>query len=140
MLKKEIWILFFASIAMFGCTKNEPPKGIISKENMIGLLVDMHITDSYLNQVPNPDTLQMQAKARYNYIFKRYNTDSTKFSKSLNYYSLKSKELNEMYQKVTDSLDVLQKSLHPKPNFKKVAKPIKKLKVNAKKLDDLSRQ
>jgi hypothetical protein len=140
MLKKEYWVLIIAFIVLLGCKNNELPKGIIAKENMVGLLVDMHISDSYLNQVTNPDTLQMQAKVRYNYIFKRYHTDSTKFSNSLNYYSLKAEELTEIYKKVTDSLDALQKGLHPKTKYKKVEKPIKKSKINAKKLDDLSRQ
>ena len=119
MLKKEIWVLFFVLSVIIGCKDDEIPKGIISKENMIGILVDMHITDAYLNQVSNNDTLQMEAKSRYNYIFKQHQIDSVKFSKSLHYYSLKSKDLNDMYKKVMDSLDVLQKGLHPKPKFKK---------------------
>jgi DNA-directed RNA polymerase subunit H (RpoH/RPB5) len=119
MLKKEIWVLFFVLIAILGCKHEDIPKEIISKENMIGLLVDMHITDAYLNQVSNNDTLQMEAKARYNFIFKQHHTDSVKFSRSLKYYSLRSKDLNDMYKKVMDSLDVMQKGLHPKPKFKK---------------------
>lgn len=122
MLNKRIWVLFFVLSVSIGCKHDEIPKGIISKENMIVVLVDMHITDAYLNQVSNNDTLQMEAKARYNYIFKQHQIDSVKFSKSLRYYSLKSKELKEIYQKVMDSLDVIQKELQPKPKFEKKIK------------------
>ena len=124
MLNKKLSALFGVFIFFISCQGEKAPAGIIEKEKMIGVLVDMHISDSYLYQVQNTDTMLMQAKTRYNYIFKKYAIDSVKFSKSLNYYSLQPKELNEMYQKVVDSLEGLEKNLQPKP----IPKPKPKVK------------
>ncbi len=115
---KKLSVLFFVFIFLISCKEEKTPIGIIAKDKMVGILVDMHISDAYLNQVINVDTLQGQAKSRYNYIFKKYKTDSTKFSKSLNYYSLKTDEFDKMYQNVLDSLDRLDNSLKPKLKLK----------------------
>lgn len=119
---KKLSALFCVFIFLISCKQDETPKGIIDKDKMTGILVDMHISDSYLNQISNADTMQMQAKRRYNYIFKKYNIDSLKFSKSLNYYSLKANELDGIYKNVIDSLDHISNSLKPKPKLKQKSK------------------
>jgi hypothetical protein len=129
MWMKKLSALFCVFIFLISCKQEETPKGIIDKDKMTGILVDIHISDSYLNQTSNADTMLMQAKTRYNYIFKKYNIDSLKFSKSLNYYSLKANELDEIYKNVIDSLDDISNSLKPKlklkPKSKAKAKSIK---------------
>ena len=125
MLMKKLSALFCVFIFLISCKQDETPKGIIEKDKMTGILVDMHISDSYLNQISNADTMQMQAKSRYNYIFKKHNIDSLKFSKSLNYYSLKASELDAIYKNVIDSLDYISNSLKPKIKLKNKSKAIK---------------
>ncbi len=125
MLMKKLSALFCVFIFLISCKQDETPKGIIEKDKMTGILVDMHISDSYLNQISNADTMQMQAKSRYNYIFKKHNIDSLKFSKSLNYYSLKANELDAIYKNVIDSLDYISNSLKPKIKLKNKSKAIK---------------
>jgi len=122
---KKLSALFCVFIFLISCKQDETPKGIIEKDKMTGILVDMHISDSYLNQISNADTMQMQAKSRYNYIFKKHNIDSLKFSKSLNYYSLKANELDAIYKNVIDSLDYISNSLKPKIKLKNKSKAIK---------------
>lgn len=119
---KKLSALFCVFIFLMSCKQDETPKGIIEKDKMTGILVDMHISDAYLNQISNTDTMQMQAKSRYNYIFKKYQIDSLSFSKSLNYYSLKTNELDAIYKKVIDSLDYISNSLKPKPKLKNKSK------------------
>jgi hypothetical protein len=84
MIKEKIFILFCLSLFLFSCQQDKTPKGIIEKDKMINVMVDFQITDSYLNQIPNQDTMKMQAHTRYNYIFKKYDIDSATFSRSLN--------------------------------------------------------
>jgi hypothetical protein len=128
MLNKKLSALFGVFIFFISCQGEKAPAGIIEKDKMIGIFVDMHISDSYLYQIQNTDTMLMQAKSRYNYIFKKHAIDSAKFSNSLNYYSLNPKELDEMYQKVVDSLEGLEKSLKPKPKVLRKPKPKPKAK------------
>jgi len=120
--------LFF----LLSCNRDDTPKGIINKDQMVNVLFDMGITDAYLNQIYVPDSLQRQAHTRYNYVFKKNNIDSAKFTKSLKYYSLRTTELNEIFSKVTDSLIRLQKA-----DSVKTAKKIKKLKRKTKIKNDL---
>ncbi|MBK0384398.1 DUF4296 domain-containing protein [Pedobacter sp. SD-b] len=115
--------LFF----LFSCKQQETPKGIINKDQMVNVLFDMGITDAYLGQVFKPDSLLREAHTRYNYIFKKNNIDSAKFTRSLKYYSLNAKELKEIYAKVTDSLNNLQKDRRKK--MIKKTKLIKRKKV-----------
>lgn len=121
---KKIIVSFAIVLLFLACNQNKVPKNVIDQDKMIDVLVDMQITDAYLNQVYNPDTQKMQAHSRYNYLFKKHKIDSTKFSESLKYYSLDPKRMEEMYTLVDDSLSRYEESLKPKP------KKVKKLKKN----------
>ena len=124
MLLKKLSVFIGVLMFMFSCKQEELPTGIIEKEKMVNVLVDMQITDAQLNQVANIDTMLMQAKSRYTFIFKKHAIDSVMFSRSLNYYSLKSVELDKMYQTVIDSLELMKENAKPKPQkVKRVKKP-----------------
>lgn len=117
---------------LISCDRDDTPEGIINKDQMENVLFDMGITDAYLNQVNNTDSLQRQAHTRYNYVFKKNNIDSVKFTKSLKYYSLRTIELDEIFKKVTDSLIRLEKA-----DSLKTIKKIKKIKRKTKLKNDL---
>lgn len=106
MIKQKIAILFSFCLIFISCGQEEAPKGIIEKQKMISVMVDMQITDAYLNQVMNSDTMMMQAHTRYDYIFKKYGIDSAQFSRSLSYYSKRPDEFNKMFNGVLDSLNM----------------------------------
>ena len=128
MLIKKLSVIIAVLMFMFSCKQEELPAGIIEKGKMVNVLVDMQITDAYLNQVPNVDTMLMQAKSRYTYVFKKHSIDSAKLSRSLYYYSLRSVELDEMYQTVIDSLEIMKENAKPKPQKIKKIKRVKKTK------------
>lgn len=106
-------IVFFC----ISCNQDSPPKGVLDKEAMLNVMVDMQLTDAVLNLVYNSDTMKMQAKARYNYLFKKHDIDSATFSKSLRYYSKDPVELDSMYSLVSDSLTRLKEIVSPKPQI-----------------------
>ncbi len=120
--------LFF----LLSCNRDNTPKGIINKDQMVKVLFDMGITDAYLNQIGPTDSLLRQAHTRYNYIFKKNRIDSTKFSKSLKYYSLRTEELDEIFSKVNDSLIILEKA-----DSVKVKRKLKMIKRKTKLKNDL---
>lgn len=117
---------------LLSCNRDDTPKGIINKDEMVNVLFDMSITDAYLNQIYKPDSLQRQAHTRYNYLFKKNKIDSAKFTKSLKYYSLRSTELDEIFTKVTDSLTRLEKA-----DSVKTRKKVKRIKRKTKLKNDL---
>jgi hypothetical protein len=112
---KRIFTLFCLSLVFLACNQSSLPKGIMDEEKMVQVLMDVHIADSYLNQVYQRDTLLMQAHARYNYIFKKHQIDSATLTKNIRYYSLRPKVLAQIYQTVQDSLQLREESRKPKP-------------------------
>lgn len=128
MLLKKLSVLIGVFILMISCQQEKQPAGIIEKEKMVSVLIDINIVDAYLNQVPQVDTMLMQAKSRYTYVFKKHGIDSVKFSKSLNYYSLRSAELDQMYQTVIDSLEKMVAREREKPKKVKRVKKVTKTK------------
>lgn len=106
------FILLIAVVLFYvACNQNSVPKGIIEKDKMLNVLLDMQLTDAALNQVYNNDTMKMQAHSRYNYLFAKYKIDSATFTNSLKYYSRNAAELDTMYAQVSDSLIRFQKKL-----------------------------
>jgi len=97
--------LFFVLIFFTGCIFGTP-KGIIHKADMISLLTDMHLVDSYTAMLKQ-DTIKQLTADLYQSVFNKYHTDSVQFRKSLEYYSRNPEEFSLMYQKVGANLDSL---------------------------------
>ena len=113
--------LFFLALLFLGaCSgKEKTPAGIIKKDQMVGLLTDIHIVNGTLYMVPQmPDSLYKYGMGRYLIVFKKHHTDTTQFKKSIMYYASKPDELETMYQQVMNNLqakgDSLSKKTHKK--------------------------
>lgn len=138
---KKLLILFsFTAFLFASCKDDSTPKGIIKQEKMVGILTDMHIVDSYFNQFSSADTILMQAKSRYNYIFKKYETDSTKFSKSLVYYSKDPKGLNKMYDEVIAQITAEEDGIQAAQTEKLLRRDSIQKKKNKKRTDSIMRK
>jgi hypothetical protein len=107
-------ILFFCLLLfLLGCNSEEkPPVDVLNRHHMALLLMDMHIIDGTLYNMPQqPDTLAKHGLAMYYALFKAYHTDSTQFKKSLRYYTTHPIELNLIYNGILDRLKVKADSL-----------------------------
>lgn len=108
----KILILLFASVLFYtACQQSNLDNGIIVKDKMVNVLLDMQLADASLNQVNNNDSMKMYAHSRYNYIFNKYKIDSTIFTNSLKFYAKDPVELDSMYSIVSDSLLSLEKEI-----------------------------
>ncbi|MFC5284772.1 DUF4296 domain-containing protein [Pedobacter alpinus] len=125
---KNVVIIFVLALGILSCNQNELPKNVMDEQKLVKVLVDMEITDSYLNHVYQPDTQKMQAHTRYNYIFKKHKIDSAKFTNSLKYYSLDPKNMHAIYTLVEDSITKWEIALKPKPKRVKKVKKVKNVK------------
>ncbi len=125
-------LIIVCAFFLLSCNRDDASKGIINKDQMVNVLFDMGVTDAYLNQIYKPDSLMRQAHTRYNYVFKKNNIDSAKFTKSLKYYSLRTTELDEIFNLVIDSLNRIVKA-----DSIKAAKKIIKIKRKRKIKNDL---
>src|SRR5882757_1140613 len=78
---------------------------------MIKLLAEVHLVDGSLYSQAGNDSLYKYGTSRYQYVFKKFHTDSTGFKRSMKYYTTQSDDLLKMYDEVgkilqnkTDSL------------------------------------
>lgn len=115
---KRLLLIVISVFFVLSCKQDGVPEGVIPKEKMLKVMIDMQLSEAYLNQVYKEDTLKMQAHSRYNYVFNKYKIDSAQFTNSLKYYSLDGKELDAILTEASDSLVRLQESLQKEQELK----------------------
>ncbi len=96
-------LFFFAAVVMLASCKQGRPDGILSPKQMVPLLVDVHIVDGSLSNVPAmPDSLFKHGVSRYDKLFKAHGADSVQFRKSFAWYANEPDQLYDIYVKVSD--------------------------------------
>lgn len=98
------------SIIIFGC-KDKLPKGIIEAERLQKILYDIHVVDGYISSVPGQDSARKVAASYYKGIYKKFNTDSAQYNRSLNYYYAHPKELSEIYANISKEIGAQKRAM-----------------------------
>ena len=99
---KSFLYLFLTLIFLSSC-KPGIPKDIIQPDDMALVLTDIHLVDGYISNV-TPDSAKIIAASYYNGVYKKFNIDSAKFNKSMDYYNVKPAIMDDIYKKVTATL------------------------------------
>lgn len=86
----------------------EKPKNLISKEDMVNILIDLKIIAS-ITAVDDIKVLDSNNVQSQKYIYKKYNIDSTQFAMSNDYYAFHINDYEAIYIKVKDSLEALSR-------------------------------
>jgi hypothetical protein len=112
-MRKYITLFFSVLLFLTACSWSGTPNDVLSEDQMIPLLVDMHITDASLMNIPQaPDTLYKYGYGRYAIVFDKYHTDSAQFRKSYKYYTTKPVVFADMYDKILKILQAKSDSLN----------------------------
>lgn len=84
------------------------PKGLLSKEQMVNILTDIHIAEARANrsQLRSFDSIQVYYKVLENDVFKKHKVDSAAYKRSYQYYLEHMKEMDDIYTAVVDSLSL----------------------------------
>jgi hypothetical protein len=126
MLKK--FLIFFGVILMlggcYGNKKPEKPANLISKEDMVNILIDIKIVTSATGT--NRLVLENSGINPKTYIYKKYQIDSLQFAQSNEYYAFYTDQYDVIYTKVNDSLKEL----------KEIYKEINKRELEEKRVQD----
>lgn len=108
MIIKRVIVYIGFSLLVTACyqfKKPEKPKGLISKETMVNILIDVKLL-----AVANTEAKKKMKDSgivREKYIYAKYNIDSAQFALSNNYYAYHVKDYEDIYLKVKDSLEQL---------------------------------
>ena len=106
-MKNIIYICFF--ILLLSCeskVKFEKPENLLSKEEMIDLLTDMHLANatSGINNINEEKNLNYMAL-----VYEKYGVDSVRFAESNLYYAANVDDYEKIFVAVEKRLMVLKK-------------------------------
>lgn len=86
-MRKHIILFFSALLFLFACHDDEKTKGIIPRDQMVSLLVDIHLVDGAMANQASGDSIYKNGTGRYLFVLKQHHTDTAKFKKSMQYYT-----------------------------------------------------
>lgn len=143
-MRRLIWVLGITFL-WIGC-KPGMPNDVIKPDKMEKILYDIHVADGYVSTIYVTDSAKKVAASFYKGIYKKFNTDSVQYSKSMAYYNAHTDELGKIYSNISKKLE-WQKNRMQKIESEKISKlseavpvlatdkPVKNLKGAPKKLE-----
>ena len=107
-LIKIKYFMFLTFFIMVSCQDNTE-QGIIPKDIMIDILIDMHISEKAISELSyEKDTLKALFKMKELEIFNKHLVTEEMYRRSYSHYFFNPKELDNIYQVVIDSLSLYQ--------------------------------
>ena len=114
-MKKHL-VVFFV-ILVVSCTYNsKEPDYVIPKDDMVNIILDIHIMDGLLNINSIKDEFEekMDSSDYYYLIFEKYGYDEKDFDTSLYYYGEHINKYDEIYEQVLNKLTLLDADIKEK--------------------------
>lgn len=107
MIKKTLPYIMIAlfMVSCYEIEKPKKPKNLISKEEMVNILLDLKLLVSTTGQ--NVKVLDSNNVDVERFVYNKYNIDSTQFALSSDYYAHNIEDYEAIYEKVKDSLEAL---------------------------------
>ena len=104
---KKLYCILIA-LLVFACVQQEePPENLISKDQMIKILIDIHIAEAIVNIMNvSKDSSMVMFNGLEQKIFDKYRMDKEQFHDSYNYYLHNINILDDIYTVVVDSLSM----------------------------------
>lgn len=107
----------FLLIACFSCNKHKIPEDILTEDEMVEVLIDIHLAEGMVSSFPiHYDSQRVLYPYFENEVFLKHDIPDSVFKKSLEYYMLDIKTMDRIYARTIDSLHVVEKARNPNPN------------------------
>lgn len=92
-------------IALFSCSDDQKPKGLIEKERFVEVLTDIRIMEAaYGVSFKQKDSVKVSINALYDSLFKSNNLSKEQFLDSYRFYSETANELSSIEDMVMEKL------------------------------------
>jgi hypothetical protein len=107
-MKNLLYVFLF--LFLYSCTKKEIkiPPYVLSKEQMVPLLADVHIAQSANTMYGVSDTMRYPMKDFMTYILKIHHTTQAQYDSSISFYSNHPEMMKDIYDKVITELSKKQ--------------------------------
>jgi hypothetical protein len=101
--------LIFIFLLLSACVEPEkPPANLLTKEQMIAILTDIHIAESKVNMMNlrSYDSMQVLYRKLESDIYKKHRVDTAVYNVSYRYYLENMQLMDEIYAALVDSLSL----------------------------------
>jgi hypothetical protein len=108
--------LFSFSLFLFSCQQKktpEKPAYLIDKDEMVNIMVDMHIVETAANlKVYPPDSAQQMYQNHFASIYLTHEVTKEKFDSSLYYYSTQTDQMNVIYDQILENISEMESQVN----------------------------
>ncbi|XOV91106.1 MAG: DUF4296 domain-containing protein [Bacteroidota bacterium] len=112
-VKKPFLILSLFLTLSFSCSNEEVPEGVLDKDKMMEVLMEIHILEAKIQKLYVPaDSSELLYHHYEKMLFDDLGVTEEEYDKSLIYYVDHSDELGRMYFQIVDSL-MLRQTIAP---------------------------
>ncbi len=105
-------VLFLALLSFFSCGKPviEKPEVLVKENEMINILVDIHLAESAFNARRHRDSMVMKSSSAefYHSILNKHQVPDSVFERSYVFYAGQPKRLERMYRQVLNKLNEME--------------------------------
>ncbi|MDN3203158.1 DUF4296 domain-containing protein [Algoriphagus sediminis] len=103
----KLFILF--TILLTGCSDQEKPEFILNEDEMVNVLIDIHIAEGISSSLPvSYDSSGVMYTLLEKDVFTKHEITDSVFTQSMLYYLQYPAEIDEIYGRVVDSLSKKQ--------------------------------
>ena len=98
-------IIFLVMLVLLACSGNNLPKGVLSKKQMVPIVVDIHLSEAINTQKYNISMIRDSLpEDLYLSICKKFKLDRSVIENSLHYYGKHTREYIPIYEEVLNVL------------------------------------
>ena len=106
---KKLLILITSTLLAVSCANNDKPKGLLDKDQMVSIMVDIHLVEGIASSLPIPyDSSQKVYPYLEQQVFEKHGVPDSIYLQSLQYYLRDASIMEELYSRTIDSLTVKQ--------------------------------
>ncbi len=106
---KRIFIVLITVFVLSGCQKNKVPEHVIPPDDMVSILVDIHLTDGILSSSQlRRELAQKDTSNIYNILLYNYGYSRKDFDTSLFYYGKNIALYDQIYNDVLNRLSEME--------------------------------
>ena len=106
---KQLYLILFIFTLFISCNREKLPEGILGKNKMIPILIDIHLSESITNQRFALGLTQDSLPENiYLSICRKHNVDRKTLENSLYYYGRNPEKFTKIYDAVVDRLNEME--------------------------------
>jgi hypothetical protein len=99
------YYLLIVLVLVFGCSSQNSKKKMLSKKELVSVLVDLHISDALsTDYVLNSSVSKLDSTTVYSAVMKKHQTNLESFNATMQWYTARPDKLAEIYDEVFGEL------------------------------------